>query len=189
MKVKYFGTQLNEKGHFLQDLLTIGIDYNRSINVGQFPFDIQSLTKNKPKGFVLKTIIENYKIIAIEGSCADQRGGTCSVFVTTENVNLEQFESYLIVHPFVIKMIELMPFKVDFGVKTTEIKNKTLKEQFNDLVPVEFGGMQEPLLTNVEQVACDFAVVFGKWLHSTKSLNSGVPVDVLLKMFKNQKGL
>lgn len=114
MNVKYFGTTLTDKGHFIQDLLSIGLDYKRSLDVNQFPFDIQSLTKGKPKGFVLKQIIGKYKIIAIEGSCCDQRGGTSSVFVTTENVSLEQFEHYLLLHPWVNKMIDLMPFEVKF---------------------------------------------------------------------------
>lgn len=65
----------------------------------------------------------------------------------------------------------------------------TLKEQFNSLVPVEFGGMQEPLLTNVEAMAEKFCIGFGKWLQSSNALNSGVPVNALLKMYKNQKGL
>lgn len=112
MKVEYFGTTLTEKGHFLQDLLSIGLDYNRNLNINKFPFDIQSLTKNKPKGFVLKTNIENYIIIAIEGSCCDQRGGTCSVFVTTEDISLGYFESYLLNHPFFKEMVRLMPFEV-----------------------------------------------------------------------------
>lgn len=118
MNVKYFGTTLTEKGHFLQDLLSIGLDYNKSLNVNQFPFDIQSLTKGKPKGYVLKTVVDKYKIIAIEGSCCDQRFGTSSVFVTTENVTLDQFELYLLLHPWVNKMIDLMPFEVDLKTKT-----------------------------------------------------------------------
>lgn len=38
-----------------------------------------------------------------------------------------------------------------------------LKEQFNNLVPSEFGGMQEPLLTNCVDVAKDFAIGFAEW--------------------------
>jgi hypothetical protein len=39
-----------------------------------------------------------------------------------------------------------------------------LKDQFNDLVPKEFGGMQEPLLTNCVDVAEDFAIGFAEWI-------------------------
>jgi hypothetical protein len=65
---------------------------------------------------------------------------------------------------------------------------KLLKEMFNDLVPKEFGGMQEPLLTECTQIAVDFAIHFGQWLESTKTLNSGVPTHVLIQMFMNQNG-
>lgn len=41
----------------------------------------------------------------------------------------------------------------------------TLKEKFDSLVPIEFGGMQEPLLTECEQIADEFAVGFAEWLH------------------------
>lgn len=36
----------------------------------------------------------------------------------------------------------------------------TLKEKFNSLVPIEFGGMQEPTLTECVQIADEFAVGF-----------------------------
>lgn len=32
-----------------------------------------------------------------------------------------------------------------------------LKEKFNKLIPIEFGGMQEPLLSNCVEIAEDFA--------------------------------
>lgn len=34
----------------------------------------------------------------------------------------------------------------------------TLKEKFNALVPKEFGGMQEPLLTDCEKIADEFSI-------------------------------
>ena len=40
----------------------------------------------------------------------------------------------------------------------------TLKEKFNSLVPIEFGGMQEPTLTECEQIADEFAIGFADWL-------------------------
>jgi hypothetical protein len=38
-----------------------------------------------------------------------------------------------------------------------------LKEKFNALVPIEFGGMQEPLLSDCEKIADDFAISFSEW--------------------------
>lgn len=112
MKIEYYGTKLNEKGHFLRDLLSESLDWESRLNTSKFPFDIYSFTKGKEKGFVSKQIIENYKIIAIEGSCCDHRWGTVSVFITTENVTLKEFEDYLLNHKWVKEMIELMSFEV-----------------------------------------------------------------------------
>jgi hypothetical protein len=76
----------------------------------------------------------------------------------------------------------------------------TLKEKFNDLVPVQFGGMQEPLLTNCEKVADDFAIGFAHWC-LRKVLITINDVDLfeyrfniysekeMLKMYKTEKGL
>lgn len=117
MKVKYFGTSLTEKGHYLKDLLPLGLDYSYTLSTSHYPFDIYSFTKGNPKGFVAKYEVDNYKVIAIEGSCIDQRWGTVSVFITEENVTLRQFKDYLSNHPWVIKMLEQMPFKVDLNAK------------------------------------------------------------------------
>lgn len=115
MKVEYYGTKLNEKGHFLRELLSESLDWSYSLNISKFPFDIYSFTKGNKKGFVSKQIIEDYKIIAIEGSCCDHRWGTVSVFITQENISLEQFETYLLNHKWVKEMIQLMPFEVNFN--------------------------------------------------------------------------
>jgi len=39
----------------------------------------------------------------------------------------------------------------------------TLKDKFNNLVPIEFGGMQEPLLSDCEKIADEFAISFSEW--------------------------
>lgn len=41
----------------------------------------------------------------------------------------------------------------------------TLKEKFNSLVPEEFGGMQEPILTECEKIADDYAIEFAEWFN------------------------
>lgn len=39
-----------------------------------------------------------------------------------------------------------------------------LREKINALVPIEFGGMQEPLLSELEQITDDFSVAFAIFL-------------------------
>lgn len=81
----------------------------------------------------------------------------------------------------------------------------TLKEKFNDLVPKEFGGMQEPLLTDCEKIADDYAIEFIYWCYDSKyfrvkdtffwvkSLDwveeDKITTKELLEIFKKQKGL
>jgi hypothetical protein len=57
----------------------------------------------------------------------------------------------------------------------------TLKEQFDALIPIEFGGMQDPLLSNCVEVAEEFAIKFAEWLaNSYYSYNFGI------KMFQHR---
>lgn len=52
----------------------------------------------------------------------------------------------------------------NWGKRTSIMK---LKEKFNDLFPKEFGGMQEPLLTDCEQIADDYAIEILESYHNT----------------------
>lgn len=85
----------------------------------------------------------------------------------------------------------------------------TLKEKFNNLVPIEFGGMQEPLLTNCEKIADEFALGFLHWHNISQEcetyLRKNYPKNItmngehykkvlevykeLLKIYKKEKGL
>jgi hypothetical protein len=63
----------------------------------------------------------------------------------------------------------------------------TLKEKFNELVPKEFGGMQEPLLTDCEKIADDYAIGFAFWLLTEKDETK--TLREILEIFKKEKGL
>jgi len=66
----------------------------------------------------------------------------------------------------------------------------TLKEKFDNLVPKEFGGMQEPLLSECEQIADNYAVEFMEWLLFNPLINQfQYTVKDLLEIFKKEKGL
>ena len=75
----------------------------------------------------------------------------------------------------------------------------TLKEKFNNLVPKEFGGMYEPLLSDCENVADDYAIEFAEWIlkQYLSPSNDGlyineegnlISVKQLLEIFKKEKG-
>jgi hypothetical protein len=75
-----------------------------------------------------------------------------------------------------------------------------LKEKFNALVPIKFGGMQEPLLSDCEKIADEFAIEFLEWLASNEAtilvndliivgeINCNPTPKELLEIFKKEKG-
>jgi hypothetical protein len=69
----------------------------------------------------------------------------------------------------------------------------TLKDSFDKLVPIEFGGMQEPLLSDCEKTADDYAIEFLNWYISKSSIMDkkyiGKTSQQLLEIFKKEKGL
>ena len=78
----------------------------------------------------------------------------------------------------------------------------TLKEKFDALIPIEFGGMQDPLLSNCEKIADEFAIEFADWckqeydVENTAYHNKWLDVDgnyfstkELLEIYKKERGL
>jgi hypothetical protein len=79
----------------------------------------------------------------------------------------------------------------------------TLKNKFNNLVPIEFGGMQEPLLSDCEKIADEFAIEFSEWCDDNYFRMGNTPIwsdstdwlynikittKELLEIFKKEKG-
>jgi hypothetical protein len=68
----------------------------------------------------------------------------------------------------------------------------TLKDKFNNLVPIEFGGMQEPLLSDCEKIAEEFAIEFAEWCVKNELFYAiqyrRIKTSELLKIFKKEKG-
>ena len=64
----------------------------------------------------------------------------------------------------------------------------TLKERFNNLVPKEFGGMYEPLLSDCEKVADEYAIELAKWVE-WYDFDGFKSKKELLEIFKKERGL
>lgn len=112
MKIEYFGTSLTEKGHYIYHLGKYGLDYEKDLNINKYPFQVERLNDNTEKGSVLRTHIQDYKILHITGSCIDKRPGCKSVFITQEAVTLKDFEDYIRGHDYCKKMFEQMDFEI-----------------------------------------------------------------------------
>ena len=60
-----------------------------------------------------------------------------------------------------------------------------LREKINALVPIEFGGMQEPLLTELEQIADDEMIKFFDWANvNAYKYPTQTTTSELLQIFK-----
>ena len=57
----------------------------------------------------------------------------------------------------------------------------TLKEKFEQV--------KSPIAIELEKIADDYAIEFAEWIKNSSIKNTDLPISVLLKMFKNQKGL
>ena len=68
-----------------------------------------------------------------------------------------------------------------------------LKEKFNKLIPIEFGGMQEPLLSNCVEISEDFAIGFAEWMKWIRYDNAELYIThstkELLEIYKKEKEL
>jgi hypothetical protein len=64
----------------------------------------------------------------------------------------------------------------------------TLNQKISELLPCE-GNTTGHTVDDIEKIADEFAVDFSIWCINTSVKNSTIPMTVLLKMYKNQKGL
>lgn len=108
----YFGTNLDSAGHFFWQLKGERIQ-RTNIWFRDIPFDPEELLpSNTPKGTIKYFRVNEYAIIAIAGSCADDRWGSKSVFWTKEPVKLGDLKAIILSIPVAKKIIETMPFDV-----------------------------------------------------------------------------
>lgn len=91
---------------------------NLGIRFEKLPFNPENFNlSHEPKGTVHYIIFDNYKICAITGSPADDRGGCKSVFWTEEDIKLEDFRKVILSIPIAKRLIDKMPFVVKWDYK------------------------------------------------------------------------
>lgn len=112
--MEYFGTSLTSHGHYTWDLS--GDSMVKKRLMPNTPFNPYELNKSQKKGSVVFCTDNNngLTIIAIEGSCIDNRGGTKSVFWVYEILSKEEMIEILMSNKHSKKIIEAMPFDVVF---------------------------------------------------------------------------
>lgn len=113
VQLDYFGTKLDCAGQFFWKL--DGESMIRSdISFNKIPFNPEELLPTfTKKGTVKYFRIEKYAIVAIAGSCADNRNGTISIFWTDkEDVKLGDLKTIIFSIPIAKKIIDAMSFDI-----------------------------------------------------------------------------
>jgi hypothetical protein len=109
--MEYFGTDLNESGHF-----RFIVDGEHMVRTRDrfydLPFNPEELTNNLPKGEVAFYQGGGFTVLAIAGGCKDQRPGTKSVFWVKEIVTRGQLVTQIMQSAPAMKIIRAMPFEV-----------------------------------------------------------------------------
>jgi len=114
--IEYFGTNLDEYGHYLWQLEGSRI-FNRNLNLERLPFNPEEMPRRekgeiRKKGDVEYYQESGYSILAIEGSCIDERWGTKSVFFIKDQLNKKQMINIIKTTTITNNIIMAMPFKV-----------------------------------------------------------------------------
>ncbi len=109
--MRYFGTTLNDYGHFTWDLSG---PFMQKVGLlpSETPFNPEELTKNLIKGETIYYQGGGFTAIGIAGSCKDERHNTKSVFWVRELISKEQMFNQIKLNEHARKIIDKMPFNV-----------------------------------------------------------------------------
>lgn len=111
--MEYFGTNLDEHGHYSWDL-----SGDRMVKIGLLPkhtpFNPEELTNNLPKGEVIYYQSSKFTVLGISGSCKDERNGTKSVFWVKELLSKQEMFERINENKLAKAIINAMPFGVLF---------------------------------------------------------------------------
>lgn len=115
--MEYFGTNLDEHGHYYWRLEGNKM-YDRGVRLLRtLPFNPEEMPRydkgeTQRKGDVRYYQEGGFSIIAICGSCVDNRWGSKSVFFIKDQLTKTQMMNAILAIPAAKAIIDAMPFKV-----------------------------------------------------------------------------
>ncbi len=118
MKIKYFGTNLTDAGHYIWSIHpeAQSVGWDRKLDFNEQPFHPESLTQGLQLGEVnwMQSISPKGKftICAIYGSCKDRRPGSKSVFWVDAAITYDALKELILKTPASAAIISAMPFEV-----------------------------------------------------------------------------
>lgn len=116
--IEYFGTDLRTHGHYLWKLKGDSMQPNGEY-LGNLPFNPEDYPKWEKgavysKGDAQFIQVNGCSIIAIEGSCVDNRWGSKSVFFVRQLINKEQLINMIQTTFSANAIITQMPFEINW---------------------------------------------------------------------------
>jgi hypothetical protein len=128
--IGYFGTSLDEMGHYFFRVETDKIvpsylffpmpSGHDILDANLFPFHPDALPMNRgritPLGEVNYYKLFGFRVVVVSGSCLDERSGSKSIFFTEENMKFAEFVLKIMSTPICKKIISQMPFDVKWNL-------------------------------------------------------------------------
>lgn len=112
MEIEYFGTDINSKGHYLWEIWGNNIHQSRR-QLYALPFNPEGLPyKLSQNGYAAFYQFAGFSIMAIAGSCSDNRPGSKSVFFIEKIITNPDLTNLIINTGYSAKIIQKMPFEV-----------------------------------------------------------------------------
>lgn len=110
--MNYFGTDLNSAGHYFWELEKNSIFKSR-LRYEDIPFNPEGLPiVNNEKGHVEFHNVFGYSILAIAGSCSDNRWATKSIFWVKEIISYDDMKKRILDIPIAKQILNKMPFEI-----------------------------------------------------------------------------
>lgn len=112
--MNYFGTDLTSRGHYLFEIEGNGV-YRSRLQLEKLPFNPEGLPyKKHNNGDVGFYNAFGLTILAICGSCKDERPGSKSVFWVEGSFTQEEMKEKILSIPVGAEMIKRMKFTVNW---------------------------------------------------------------------------
>jgi hypothetical protein len=118
----YFGTSLTEYGHYIwvldNDMQKIWLKFDR------LPFNPEELTRTLNNGEISTYQTTEFTVIAICGSCKDDRPGSKSVFWVNESIPLIELKKIILNTPKAKQIIEAFKFAVKWDDLSQHVQSE-----------------------------------------------------------------
>lgn len=140
--MKYYGTNLMTKGHYFWTAKGNEL-YDQKNNFEDYPFNPENLPifkKNLPDGSMKFYFAFDYSILAIVGSCADDRPSSKTVFFIKEKLSFIDMLKKIKAIPIAIKIIKKMQSRFEIKEFNQKIITDTMRLDAIQIAAIGYGN-------------------------------------------------